>query len=343
MKLFQAVITFLPAVFASIAELHAANPGLDPIPVGPDGKYTIVADGIRAQFIPYGASLMNLFVNDSRGIERDVVLGYDDAGAAASDPKHPHMGGVPGRYANRIKNGTFVMKDKTFQVPTNENNGADTLHGGPRGWDYRNFEVVQYTRNIIVFKMVDQAGEMGFPGTVTAYITYGVTLNKWHIYMNATSTAETPIMLTSHVYWNLDGFQSPFTNQIFNHTLEMPFSGQRLDVDGILVPTGFIAPNYRGSANDFYSRPKSLAQGFSEDGIDGNCGTNCKGYDTCYTINRVQFGPQYFQPLADGSPWYQADPVASLWSEWSGIQVNVFTDQDAFQLYSCNGQDGESL
>jgi galactose mutarotase-like enzyme len=23
-----------------------------------------------------------------------------------------------------------------YHVPTNENNGADTLHGGPNGWDY---------------------------------------------------------------------------------------------------------------------------------------------------------------------------------------------------------------
>ena len=32
-----------------------------------------------AQFIPYGATLTNLFVNDKSGKEVDVVLGYDDA------------------------------------------------------------------------------------------------------------------------------------------------------------------------------------------------------------------------------------------------------------------------
>jgi aldose 1-epimerase len=32
--------------------------------------------------------------------------------------------------------------------------------------------------------------------------------------------------------------------------------------------------------------------------------------------------------------------VAQLSSPWSGIQLEVYTDQDAFQLYSCNGQDG---
>jgi hypothetical protein len=67
-----------------------------PIPRGEDGKYTIVAEGLRAQFIPYGASLTNLFINDTHGVERDIVLGYDNASYYEADPSHPHLGGVPG-------------------------------------------------------------------------------------------------------------------------------------------------------------------------------------------------------------------------------------------------------
>lgn len=44
-----------------------------------DGKYTLKAEGIRAQFIPYGAGISNLFVKDKHGIERDIVLGWDNA------------------------------------------------------------------------------------------------------------------------------------------------------------------------------------------------------------------------------------------------------------------------
>jgi len=69
-----------------------------------DGKYTIEAPGIRAQFIPYGASLTNLFVNDSRGIERDVTLGFDNSTYYSLDKSHPHLGGVPGKFkGNRNK------------------------------------------------------------------------------------------------------------------------------------------------------------------------------------------------------------------------------------------------
>lgn len=69
-----------------------------------DGKYTIEAPGIRASFIPYGASISNLFITDQHGVERDLVLGFDNASYYSIDTSHPHLGGVPGRYANRIKN-----------------------------------------------------------------------------------------------------------------------------------------------------------------------------------------------------------------------------------------------
>jgi hypothetical protein len=69
-------------------------------PLGPDqdGKYTIAADGIRLQFIPYGASITNLFINDTMGVERDIVLGFDNATYYPIDTSHPHLGGVPGKF-----------------------------------------------------------------------------------------------------------------------------------------------------------------------------------------------------------------------------------------------------
>lgn len=61
-----------------------------------EGKYEISAEGIRGLFIPYGASIANLFINDTNGIERDIVLGFDNASHYSIDPFHPHLGGVPG-------------------------------------------------------------------------------------------------------------------------------------------------------------------------------------------------------------------------------------------------------
>lgn len=66
-----------------------------------DGKWHLEAEGIRAYFIPYGASISNLFINDTNGIERDLVLGFDNATHYTDDTSHPHLGGVPGESLRR--------------------------------------------------------------------------------------------------------------------------------------------------------------------------------------------------------------------------------------------------
>lgn len=52
--------------------------------------------------------------------------------------------------------------------------------------------------------------------------------------------------------------------------------------------------------------------------------------DNCWLVNR----PGAHDWRADGAY------VASLSSAWSGIRLDIYSDQDAFQMYSCNGQDG---
>ena len=301
---------------------------------GADGKYQCESEGIRASFIPYGASMSNLFVTDVHGVERDIVLGFDNATYYSESALHPHLNGVPGRYANRIKNSTFTIDGVTSNVLPNENGGLDTLHGGPNGWDYRNWTVVAHTTDSITFSLVDDDGNQGFPGQVVSYVTYTLTPYQWHIKMVALSTTKkTPIMLSSHTYWNLDGYQNPNTNLALNHTLYMPYSGQRIAADGILIPNGTILANQPKSVNDFWSAPKQIGANLTSPDLYGNCGTNCTGYDTCYLVNREQNGPY---------DWRQA-PVLTLASDYSGIQIDIFTEQQALQFYSCNNMNGKPI
>lgn len=138
------------------------------------------------------------------------------------------------------------------------------------------------------------------------------------------------VLLTKQTYWNLDAFANPDTPTALNHTLSLPYSGQRVGVDGILIPDGSILPNLKYSVNDFWSSPKQIGANLSAPALLGNCGTNCTGYDNCFLVNRAQNGPY---------DWHAA-PVASLSSNFTGITVDIFTDQDAFQVYSCGGQNG---
>lgn len=305
---------------------------------GPDenGKYELVGEGIRANFIPYGASISNLFINDTSGVERDIVGGFDNASYYGIDRQHPHFGGVPGRYANRIKNSSFTIDGEEYHILPNENptaanpQGVDTLHGGPDGWDWRNWTVVAHTSNSITFSLTDPDGKEGFPGEVVSYVTYTLGNRTWDIRMVAVATTKiTPIMLSSHTYWNLDGFANNETALALNHSLWLPYAGQRIATDTILIPTGDIQANQPGSLNDFWTAPKQIGANFSNPDLLGNCGENCTGYDTCYLTNR--------DPPSD---WRVGLPVARLRSAWSGIQLDIWTDQEAFQVYSCGGQNG---
>ncbi|KAH7040640.1 diphthamide biosynthesis protein 1 [Microdochium trichocladiopsis] len=298
--------------------------------------YWIKSDHIKAAFIPYGASLAKFLINDQYGIERDIVTGFDNATYYEIDGQHGHFGGVPGRYANRIRNSTFTIDGETFHVNPNEHptpeapEGANTLHGGHNGWDYRNFTVVTHTDDSITFSIVDPDGEQGFPGEVISYITYTLHDLTWDFKMIALATTKkTPIMLSSHVYWNLDGFANNETNTVLNHTLHLPYSGQIIGVDNILIPDGTILANQPGSPNDFWTAPKQI--GADLDKTLNNCGFNCTGYDNAWLVNRAQDGPY---------DWRTDGYVARVHSPWSGIQLDIYSDQEAFQVYSCNGQNG---
>jgi len=93
------ILTAIALLFAAVnSQLQPGGSIGGDVPIaGADGKYTIEAPGIRALFIPYGASISNLFIRDKNGIERDVVLGFDNASYYSIDTSHPHLGGVPGK------------------------------------------------------------------------------------------------------------------------------------------------------------------------------------------------------------------------------------------------------
>jgi galactose mutarotase-like enzyme len=134
MLLFTAFFLYLSPIFSPLILPAAAAAAASPDAPSPFAQYTIAAPGITATLIPYGARLTHLLVPDNTGSQRDVVLGYDDPKQYLADTltNHTYFGPIVGRYANRIRNGTFTLPatgSQEFHIPENDNKGlARRLH-----------------------------------------------------------------------------------------------------------------------------------------------------------------------------------------------------------------------
>lgn len=302
----------------------------------PFAEYTLTAENITAKFIPYGARLTSLLVPDRSGNVQDIVLGYDNATQYAIDTatNHTYFGPVVGRYANRIKNGTFAIDGNTYHVPENEHGGLDTLHGGKVGYDQRNWTVTAQSNDSITFGFLDVALQ-GFPGTVYTQATFTVSsvasgpYGEMHPRLTSRMTSlaldiPTPIMLANHIYWNLNAFTE--ATILNDTTLWMPHSDRFIDVDNLKVPNGTISTVASYPPLDFTS-PKLIGRDIMNAHL---AGFNSTGYDNAFIIDR---------PRNTGLE-ASSFPALSLWSSATGIRMDLSTNQQGLQIYSCIGQNG---
>jgi len=291
----------------------------------PFDEVTITApdESGSAKFISLGATLTEFWVKDKNGIFRDIVLGYDDKTQWLTDPNHPLFGPIVGRYANRIKKGTFtipISRDppssgpNVFRIPTNDHDGAGTLHGGLVGWDRKSWVLVAQTRNSVTYAHVDEADE-GFPGTVTTHVTYTLLSGPvWETTVHATATEETPIMLTSHVYWNLDAFHE--SEDVLQHRFQVA-SSRFLKVDKDQLPTGELV-DVEGTVYDFR---KEHSFGERWDELRKVC-TGRLGYDNDYVYDKTDSSDK---------------PLMTVWGPNTGIKMEVInTNQPTVQMYTGN-------
>ncbi|KAK3725873.1 hypothetical protein LTR37_000021 [Vermiconidia calcicola] len=312
--------------YGGASNLSAAYP---PFSGNPFQKYNLEADGIKASFIPYGARLTNLYVKDRNGDWQDVAVGYDDGERYLEDSltNHTYFGCVVGRYANRIRNGTFTVDGQESQIPKNEHEGVNPLHGGFVGYDQANWTIASLSGNSITFSFYD-AHRQGFPGDVLNLATYTLTDDAAWVsrLVSIPFNEATPIMLSNHVYWNLGAFVDEQATTVLNNTLYMPYADRYIETDGILIPTGQI-----GVTNSTYldfTKPKTIGRDIQDS--TGGCGTGCTGYDNGFILDK----PRYVSP---------EDPnveVLRMSSPSTGIQMSLETNMQGIQIYSCVGQNG---
>ena len=272
-------------------------------------------NGLRAEITNLGGRVMSLFVPDKDGILRDVVLGFENVEDYLPENHLSDFGAVIGRYANRLNNGQITIDGHAYQLP--QNDGANCLHGGPDGWQYRMFNVGSLSDSRLVLTLVSEDGDSGFPGNVCARVTYTLTDdNALDIQYQAITDEPTVINMTNHSYFNLNGDAS---TDIHNHLLTID-ADRYTPVDNTLIPTGELSP-VEGTPMDFrQAKPigRDIAADFEQlrigRGYDHNWVLNTKGDDT--------------------------HPCARLESPVTGIAMEVFTTEPGMQVYSGNFLDG---
>lgn len=216
----------------------------------PVDRFTLTnANGMRVDILPWGATLQAIWAPDRDGQLANVALGFATL-ADYVEKNIPFFGCVAGRYANRIAGGTFTLDGETYQLPTNA--GSVTLHGGVRGFDKRLWDAEPISEDGaagVRLSRVSPDGEEGFPGNLTAAVTYRLDdENRLRIDYRAETDKPTIINLTNHNYWNLAGEGSGSTD---GHLLQVNAS-RYTPVDERQIPTGELAP-VQGTPLDFTS------------------------------------------------------------------------------------------
>ena len=282
----------------------------------PDGRevyaYTIDGGcGVVATILNYGGILNSLFVTDKNGISKNVVLGYEKIEHHAK--RGAYYGALVGRCANRIGKSRFILDGKEYILPNNDK--ANQLHGGPEGFSYKIWDVTVNSDNSLTLTLDSPDGDMGYPGNLTARVTYSVNGRALEIRYEATTDAPTIVNLTNHAYFDITGAGS-------GRTLEQILwldCDRMSDTDRELIPNGDIL-TVASTPYDF-TTPKAVGRDIE---CDYKLLRYFNGYDTNY------FKKDYQKKIA---------PIATLTDPQTDLSMTVMTDLPCVQLYTTNSVD----
>ena len=256
-----------------------------------------------------GARLLELHVPDRDGQMADVVLGRATLDETFSDRNY--LGSTAGRYAGRIRGGRFSLDGRPYQLATNE--GANHLHGGIRGFDQHVWSAkVHDGEQAVTFSRISPDGEEGFPGNLTAHVTYRLHGSALVIEMRATTDAPTIVRLVHHSYFNLAGHDS---GTVLDHELQL-HSSHIVELDQELLPTGQVVA-VAGTPFDF-RLPHTVGERNADVPNDGagRISGGSAGYDHVWVLDDSGMRP-----------------VAIVRDPATGRRLELSTDQHGLCLY----------
>ena len=267
--------------------------------------YTLTNNaGVEVSITNYGGAITSIKFPDRNGVFDDVVLGYDTLEEYMRNPRY--FGALIGRFANRIARGKFSLNGVEYQLA--QNNGANHLHGGVKGFDKRVWKASKTTDGLHL-EYFSKDGDENYPGNLTVAVDYSLNdQNELRIEYHATTDKDTIVNLTNHSYFNLAGHGH---GTILDHELMLK-ADSFTPVSDDLIPTGEIR-SVDGTRMDFRTG-RVIGEG---------------GYDHNFVLNDWDHG--------------SLRSVARLRHPNSGRVMEVFTTQPGIQFYSGNFLDGSLI
>ncbi len=258
----------------------------------------------------YGAIITSFKVKTNDASFNDIVLGFDNVEDYLSEnylQHYAYLGAACGRYANRIKNGKFVLNGKEYRL--SQNMGSDQLHGGHKGFDKKTWQLVSLNESpnpALEIKCVSKDGEEGFPGEVETFVRFELNdTNELSYEFTAATDKPTAINLTHHSYFNLNNGKGT----IEEHEVKIDASCILAQDEALVCNGEFIAV-----ANNQYDFTI-----FKAINTDWN---KADGYDQCFVIDNKTDA---------------LSVVAEARSLQSGLGLQIFSTEPAVQFYTGQG------
>lgn len=220
-----------------------------------------------------------------------------------------YYGKLIGRFAGRINEAKCKINQVEYDLPKNWN-GINSLHGGPKGISYSNFDYeVKETKDSIDVMFKYKELESYLPGDVSYVITYHVykEIDEIKLDILANTTKETICNVTNHAYFTL----SSGKKNVLDEELELACKYHG-DLDNNLIAKDIIEVS---EIMDF-RKPHTIG----------------KYIDNPYLQNHTSFGYDHFFVKENKNEAF----IARLKDKEEGVELSIYTSYPAVVVYTDN-------
>ena len=275
---------------------------------------TLSNDDITIKLTNLGAAITAIFAADRNGKYQNIAAGYEDIGKYHDNPYY--FGCLLGRYAGRIADSKFELDGDVIFLSRND--GMNHLHGGVEGFNKKVWKIKSFIQKNeetgVIMEFLSPDGDEGYPGNLWVTVRYILGRdNRLKIVYDAVTDKSTPVNLSNHSYFNLNGF----TANVLDHSLRLNAAAYT-ENNSHNLPTGQILA-VTDTPMDFL-HTKTI-------GADIAGVTTSDGYNHNFVLNDHFPGKVRF--------------AAELSDPNSGRVLKVFTDRPGMQVYTANDWQGD--